>query len=97
MVKKIGTLRSGSRHKYSKSPRQKGKLSLTRYFQEFKVGDVVILKAEPAYQKGMYFHRFHGKTGIVKGKKGSCYDISIKDRNKEKTIIVHPIHLVKVQ
>lgn len=63
--------------------------------QTFKTGDKVLLKAEPAYQKAMYFPRFHGKTGTIKKKQGSCYIIKIKDQKKEKELIVHPIHLRK--
>ncbi len=95
-MKRIGTSRSGTRHKLRKSIRNKGKISLTKYFQKFNIGDKVLLKAEPAIQKAMYFPRFHGKIGVVKSKKGNCYNISIKDQNKEKTLIVHPIHLRKV-
>ena len=38
----------------------------------------------------------HSKTGIVKGKKGSCYEINIKDGKKEKILIIHPVHLKRV-
>jgi large subunit ribosomal protein L21e len=51
------------------------------------------LCAEPAYQKGMYYPRFHGKSGIVSGMRGDCYEIVIKDSAKQKTLVVHPIHL----
>jgi large subunit ribosomal protein L21e len=76
--------------------RQKGKLSLTKYFASFKEGEKVQLKAEPAVQKGIYFRRFHGKVGKILGKRGNCYQIKIKDNTKEKTVIVHPVHLKKV-
>ena len=48
------------------------------------------------YQKGMYFPRYHGMVGEVKGKKGNCYNIAIKDHNKDKLLIVHPVHLKKI-
>ena len=93
MVKRIGTFRSKTRHKLQKSRRSKGKISLSKYFQTFENGDRVILKAEPAVQKGMYFPRFHGKVGTVFNQKGNCYEIKIKDFTKEKTVVVHPVHL----
>lgn len=96
MVKRIGGSRRKTRSKYKKGVREKGKISLTRYFQLFKVNEKVILKAEPAIQKGIYFRRFHGKTGIIKGRKGRCYEVMIKDGKKEKILIVHPIHLKKI-
>ena len=95
MSKRIGGCRRKTRNKLKKSLRDKGKISINKYFQEFKIGEKVVLKAEPAIQKGMYFPRFHSKTGLVKGKKGSCYEIIIKDGGKAKMLIVHPIHLQK--
>jgi large subunit ribosomal protein L21e len=96
VVKRIGSFRRKTRHKLSKKTRRKGKINLSTYFQTFKKDEKVVLKAEPAVQKGMYRPLFHGKSGIIKEKKGRCYEVLIKDQNKQKTIIVHPIHLKKV-
>lgn len=96
MVKRIGKGRRKTRHAMRKNIRKKGKISISSYFQEFKEGDKVALKAEPAVQKGMYFRRFHGQTGIIKGKTGKCYEVMLKDRGKQKMLIVHPVHLKKV-
>ena len=97
MVQRIGGFRRKTRNKLKKSIRQKGKVSLTKYFQSFKDGERVLLKAEPAVQKGMYFPRYHGLSGVVKEKRGNCYAITIKDhRTKEKTLIVHPVHLSRM-
>ncbi|MGM5488262.1 MAG: 50S ribosomal protein L21e [Nanobdellota archaeon] len=95
MVKRIGTFGSKTRHKLQKSRRQKGKLPLSRYFQQFDEGDRVVLKAEPAVKRGMYFPRFHGKVGTILQKRGFCYEVRIKDFNKQKTVIVHPVHLTR--
>lgn len=95
-MKRIGGNRRKTRSKLKKRARTKGKISLTRYLQVLKIGERVCLKGEPAIQKGFYFRRFHGKHGVVKNKKGTCYEVLIKDKNKEKTIIVHPVHLRKV-
>ncbi len=97
MVTRIGGFRRKSRNKLKKTQKTQGKISLTRYFQEVKLGDKVCLKAEPACQDGMYNPVYHGKTGVVSGKKGRCYEILIKDRAKEKTLIVHPVHFRKVK
>ena len=95
-MKRTGGIRRKTRGKLRKNIRQKGKISIRKYFQKFEIGDKVIFKAEPAVQKGMYHPRFHGKVGIVTGKTGKCYDIKIKDGKKEKLFKVHPIHLVRV-
>ncbi len=93
MVKRVGGFRRKTRDKLKKDNREKGKISLTNYFQKFEKGDKISLLAEPAIQKGMYFPRFHGKVGIIQSKKGDCYQIAIKDGNKGKMLIVHPVHL----
>ena len=97
MAKRIGRFRRKTRHKLRKSIKERGKISISNYLYEFKLGDKVVLKAEPAVQSGMYFPRFHGIIGVVAGKQGNCFKILIKDINKEKTIIVHPIHLKQWQ
>jgi large subunit ribosomal protein L21e len=89
----------GSRRKrvgiFTKSSRQKGKMSQRAFLQEFQPGDKVTLKLEPAIQRATYLPRFHGKTGIVIRKQGSSYYIKIQDGNKEKQVIAHPVHLRK--
>lgn len=96
MVKRIGGFRRKTRQKFRKNISTRGKISLTKYFQEFVANERVVLKAEPAYQNGMYFPRFHGKSGLIQEKQGECYKIAIKDGGKAKTLIVHPVHLKKV-
>ena len=97
MAKRIGGFRRKTRYKFKKKARNKGKISLTRYFQELKKGDKVNLIVEPSIHKGMYHPRFVGKSGTVVNKRGRCYEILIKDMNKEKNLIVHPIHLKKIK
>lgn len=95
-MKRIGRSRRKTRSKFTKNFRQKGKISLARYFQKFEVGESVMLVAEPAVQKGMYHPRFMGKPGAIKGMNGRCYEVMIKDQNKAKCLIVHPIHLKRL-
>jgi len=93
MVQRIGGFRRKTRFKLQKGIREKGKVSLSKYFQKFEVGDKVCLKAEPSVHKGMYFPRFHGKVGEVSRRRGFCYEVTIKDGNKQKMLIVHPVHM----
>ena len=97
MVKRIGRFRRKTRSKLKKNYNDKGKVSIRRYLQSFKEEDKVLLKAEPAVQTGMYFPRFHGRIGVVKGKQGNCYKVYFKEDKKEKLLIVHPVHLKKWQ
>ena len=95
MVTRIGTKQRKTRHKFTQHYRKKGKIPLSQYFQQLNEGEKVNLKVNPTVQKGRFFPRFHGKTGTIIGKRGFCYQVKIKDGNKEKTLYVHPIHLKK--
>ncbi len=97
MVTRKGGIRRKTRYKFRKEKRARGKISLTRYFQTFNSGDKVFLGVEPSVQKGMYHPRFMGRAGIIKGRRGRCYEVVIDDLGKEKTLIVHSVHLKKVQ
>ena len=93
MANRKGGFRRRTRYKFKKPISASGKLNQRRFFQKLEAGDKVQLTAEPAYQKGMYFPRYHGKVGVVKGAKGECYNVEIDDHGKAKTLIVHPVHL----
>lgn len=95
MVKRTGRARRKTRSLMKKHHRKRGKLSLSSFFKKFKEGEKVTLKAEPGIHKGLYFRRFHGRIGIIKGKTGSCYNVQIKDGKKSKTLVIHPVHLKK--
>ena len=95
MVDRVGGMRRKTRYKLQKDVRSKGKISLRQFLQSFNVGEKVKLNAEPAYQKGMYFPRFYGLVGTVSKKVGTCYEVNIKDSGKAKTVVVHPVHLIK--
>lgn len=97
MVKRTGSTRRKARERLTKTPRTRGKIALTKYFASFRTDEKVVLKAEPAVQKGMYHIRFHGKVGVVKGKQGRCYEVEIRDGSKQKTLIVSPVHLQRVK
>ena len=93
MVKKIGGDRKKSRYKLTKERRDKGKISVSRFMQSFQAGQKVHLSIEPAIHKGSYHVKFVGKTGVVKGARGRCYEVAITDGGKEKMLIIHPVHL----
>ena len=96
MVKRVGSKIRKSRHKLKKSISEKSRIRIRSFLQSFNKGERVALKADSTYSKGQYFLRFYGKTGKVAGKQGDCYLVNIKDLNKKKTVIVHPVHLKKV-
>ncbi len=79
-----------------KAIRTRGKLKLSKYFQEFNKGDFVMVSEEQSVQSS-FPKRIQGNTGIVEGKRGKVYIIKIKDRNKEKEFLINPIHLKKIK
>lgn len=76
--------------------RTRGKLQLSKYFQEFKEGDSVAVVKEPAMQP-RFPKRLQGKTGKIQSKRGKAYVVLIKDIAKEKKFIIEPIHLKKIK
>ncbi|HIG93396.1 TPA: 50S ribosomal protein L21e [Candidatus Woesearchaeota archaeon] len=96
MVKRIGTKQRKTRNKLKQYYRERGKLSLSKYFQEFALGDKVGLSLHAMIQAGRFHPRFHGLTGTITGnKKGFCVEVIIQDQDKQKTLYIHPIHLVR--
>ncbi len=78
-----------------KSTRTRGKIQLSKYFQELEKGDFVSVVKELAVSSN-FPKRFQGRTGVVEGKRGRAYIVNIKDQNKEKTFLIEPIHLKKI-
>ena len=78
-----------------KRQKEHGKIKLSRYFQDFKEGDRVAVIRELAVQP-KFPSKLHGRSGVVNGKRGNSYIVKIKDLKKEKTYIIHPVHLKKL-
>ena len=96
MAKRIGGSRRKTRHMSKKPVQRRGKISITKTLQELKPGQKVVLKMESGVQKGLYYRRYHGKTGVVEGKKGNAYLIKVKDGRLSKTVTVGAVHLKRL-
>jgi len=79
-----------------KKVRTRGKLQLSRYFQELKEGIKVAVVRERGL-KASFPKRIQGRTGVVESKRGRAYMIKLKDQNKEKRFLIEPIHLKKIK
>jgi len=95
MVKKSRGFRSGTRKKLTQKPARRP--AITKFLQEFKENQQVVIAPEPSSHRGMPHPRFKGKIGKVIGKKGKSYIIEISDGNKVKKLIVRPEHLKVVK
>ena len=95
-MKRIGSSKKKTRNISTKPSSEKGKFPIKGITQKFSVGEKVVLKSEPSIHNGLYFRRFHGKTGKVLGIAGGSYTVSVRDGNKYKMIVVSPVHMVRL-
>ncbi len=97
----LGRRSAGFLHKsrsfLSKTPRERGMPSPSKFLKQFDVGDKVVIDVEPSVRRGMPHRRYQGKVGVVVGKRGSAYLVDVKIGNKVKHLIVLPVHLKKHQ
>ena len=76
--------------------KMKGRFPLTKYFQEFSIGDSVTISwelSEPIY----YATKLQGRTGKVISKRGRQYVVEVNDLNKPKQYILPAIHLKEIK
>ena len=92
MAKSRG-FRRKTRSLMRKKPRERGKLKLSRILYDYKPGDKVVIKIDPSFHKGMPHRRYHGKIGVIEGKRGRAYEVAVTQGKAIKHIIVLPEHL----
>ena len=78
-----------------KQIKTRGKLQLSRYFQEFREGDSVSVVEEQAVAS-TFPRRIQGSTGVIEGRRGKAYMVKIKVSNMEKKFLIEPVHLKKI-
>jgi len=76
--------------------RTRGKIRFSDYFKEYKEGDKVAVIRELALHP-KFPKQIQGRCGTISGKRGNSYIIKMYDLNKEKTYIIHPVHLRKIK
>jgi len=91
MVKKSRGFRSGTRKKLRQKPDVRP--TITKFLQEFKDGERVLLMPEPSSHRGMPLSRYKGVAGTITGRRGRAYFVEINDGKMKKTFIVRPEHL----
>ena len=86
--------RARTRYKYSRGVRDK--TTINDILKPLKVDDVVGIKVNSSFHKGMPFRRTHGLTGKVIAFQGNAPVVEFYDMNKKKQAIVHRAHLKKL-
>ncbi len=88
--------RTKTRRIHRKNVRARGLAPLGRYLIEYNVGDRVDIIGDPSIHKRGFPHkRFQGKTGVIIGQRGRCFEVEIKDQNRKKLLIVGVEHMRK--
>ena len=75
-----------------KKLRQRGKIKLSQYFKKIVAGKTVAIVPELGIRIS-FPKRIYGKSGKVVGDRGRFKVVKLRDGNKEKTFIIHPVHL----
>jgi large subunit ribosomal protein L21e len=75
--------------------REKGKLKLSSYFKKIEEGERVSIVNDVGV-RASFPKRLRGISGRVSGSRGKFKLVEIKDGGKDKTFIIHPIHLKKL-
>jgi len=75
-----------------KKIREKGKIRLSRYFKKIKEGERVSIVPELGV-RAAFPKRIRGKSGKVVGERGRFKIVELKDGDKVKKFIIHPVHL----
>jgi len=83
-------LRSKTRHKLRKHGK---KATVNRLLEKPALNSTVQVNINSSVHKGMPHARFQGLSGKVVGYRGNSVEVKIKDGNKEKLLVVRPIHL----
>jgi large subunit ribosomal protein L21e len=91
MTKKSRGFRSGTRRKLMQKTAVRP--AITKFLQEFRKNQKVVILPEPSSSAGMPHSRFKGKSGEIIGKRGNSYIVEILDGNKVKKLISKPEHL----
>ena len=78
-----------------KKIKERGKISFSRAFKDFKTGDIVSVVIEKAKQSS-FPKRIQGRCGVIEEKRGSSFMVKINELNKSKKFIINPIHLKKI-
>lgn len=86
--------RNKTRKRYRKKPREKGLGSIEKYLADYEINDKVDIIADPSqHKRGLPHRRYQGKTGVIVGKRGRCFEIEVKLGNSKKMLIIGREHV----
>merc|ERR1711894_603146 len=78
--------RRGTRDMFSRAYKKKGVEHLSTYLRTYKSGDIVDIKGNGSFQKGMPHKSYHGKTGRVFNVSKHAVGVIVNKRVKGKIL-----------
>lgn len=93
MVKRSHGYRVGSRKLMTKKVRERGLPSLGKLLRIYEEGERVDIIIDPAIHGGQPHRRYHGRVGIIRGRRGRSYEVETTLGKKTKLLIIRPEHL----
>ncbi|MFX1392279.1 MAG: 50S ribosomal protein L21e [Promethearchaeota archaeon] len=86
--------RNKCRKRHRKKVRARGLGSIEKYLIDYEINDKVDIITDPSqHKRGMPHRRYHGRTGVIVGKRGRCYEIQVKLGNSKKILLIGKEHL----
>ncbi|MFX1337823.1 MAG: 50S ribosomal protein L21e [Promethearchaeota archaeon] len=86
--------RNKTRKRHRKNCRARGLGSIEKYLEDYNINDKVDIITDPSqHKRGMPHRRYHGKTGVIVGVRGRCYEVELKLGNSTKVLIIGREHL----
>ncbi len=89
--------RKGTRSLFRVTPRERGKVRITRVIAQFDIGSKAAIEIDSRVRGGQPHNTFNGKTGLIIGKQGRAYLVSIRIGGKMKTVVAAPAHLRRMR
>jgi large subunit ribosomal protein L21e len=93
MVKRSHGYRVGSRKMMTKKVRERGMPSLGKLLRIYEEGERVDILIDPSIHGGQPHRRYHGRVGIIRGRRGRSYEVETTLGKKVKLLIIRPEHL----
>jgi large subunit ribosomal protein L21e len=93
LVRRSKGYRSRTRTLFRKQPRERGKVGLSRLLRTYNPGDKVKIRIDSSVHKGMPHRRYHGRVGIIKGRRGRSYVIEVAEGKQTRILIARPEHI----
>lgn len=81
--------------KATRKMKTRKKISVNALLKPFEIGESIRIVIKP-YYNSLVHRRYNARTGQIIKKQGQAYVVKIKDGKSEKMLIIHPLHLEKM-